>query len=629
MPVSHSFHRRLLFLTSGAFVLLFIYYFGTVYRHRLGVVPKHGSTVHEEPEEIEEICMGNDPIKALSDKADNAWRKYDSSRSMTFSDAVVEYRVRYGRHPPPGFKEWYIFARENDVRNVDDFDQINDDLRPFWSAEPKTIRRRVAAACQDHSGNSIAAIHIRDGAIANITGDGWRIDTLKSLVARFAQKLPDMDIAMNTLDQPRLVTKWEDMQAMLNKEIASRVTPPDATYSFTKNMEGFFSLTSKNNVTEEDKVKWAGIPSKQYMEIAATACPPESPARNPILSIQEADSRYKIPGAGLVSNFNTSSDLCVVGPAIKNLHGFLFSSSSISHSDALIPIFSECKVNINNDILFPANMYWKDDERYTYNGAEDIDWKMKNETLFWRGATSGGIQTADNWSRMHRQRLEFKMNGTKLIGKTERVLPCNDQSLSSGDSASSNFQPTDFANKHFDFGFTDPMACVPANCEFYNDTYTYKEKIPLSHQFVNKYLVDIDGHSFSGRWRAFLLSKSLGIKATIFREWHDSRLFAWRHFVPLDNRYDDFYALMTYFIGTGTNNTTSSNPHVARHDKTAQNLARQGREWAEKVLRNEDIEAYMYRLLLEYGRVIDDNRDSIGYHGDGSELKEFDEHLTR
>lgn len=105
MPVSHSFHRRLLLLTSGAFVLLFIYYFGTVYRHRLGVVPKHGGTVHEEPEEIEEICMGNDPIKALLDKADNAWRKYDSARSLTFRDAVVEYRVRYGRHPPPGFKE--------------------------------------------------------------------------------------------------------------------------------------------------------------------------------------------------------------------------------------------------------------------------------------------------------------------------------------------------------------------------------------------------------------------------------------------------------------------------------------------------------------------------------------------
>lgn len=33
---------------------------------------------------------------------------------------------------------------------------------------------------------------------------------------------------------------------------------------------------------------------------------------------------------------------------------------------------------------------------------------------------------------------------------------------------------------------------------------------------------------------------------------------------------------------------------------------------------------YMFRLLLEYARIIDDNRDRIGYSGDGSELDKFD-----
>lgn len=33
---------------------------------------------------------------------------------------------------------------------------------------------------------------------------------------------------------------------------------------------------------------------------------------------------------------------------------------------------------------------------------------------------------------------------------------------------------------------------------------------------------------------------------------------------------------------------------------------------------------YVYRLLLEYGRIIDDNRDRIGYSGDGSELDNYD-----
>ena len=32
----------------------------------------------------------------------------------------------------------------------------------------------------------------------------------------------------------------------------------------------------------------------------------------------------------------------------------------------------------------------------------------------------------------------------------------------------------------------------------------------------------------------------------------------------------------------------------------------------------------MFRLLLEYGRVIDDNRDRIGYSLDGSEMDKYD-----
>jgi len=200
--------------------------------------------------------------------------------------------------------------------------------------------------------------------------------------------------------------------------------------------------------------------------------------------------------------------------------------------------------------------------------------------------------------------------------------------------------------------------------------FSWKPQTTLTGQFRSKYLIDVDGHSFSGRWHAFLQSKSLGLKATIFREWHDSRLFAWRHFVPVDNRYDDLYSLLTYFIGyesqsspstsleNSDDHTTTPNSHLPRHpqpptthdsleahtshtqpldiinpnadihipphQEEAKRLARQGREWAHKVLRRDDIEVYMYRLLLEYGRIIDDNRDRIGYSGNGKELDRFD-----
>ncbi len=64
----------------------------------------------------------------------------------------------------------------------------------------------------------------------------------------------------------------------------------------------------------------------------------------------------------------------------------------------------------------------------------------------------------------------------------------------------------------------------------------------------------------------------------------------------MDNRYDDVYTLLTYFLGvgkppgSGESEVDSGKAYVARHDTEAKRLANQGREWAKKVLRREDIE---------------------------------------
>ena len=576
------------------------------------------------------------PITKLLLEAEARWRAYEKDISETFKDTVAKYRLKYGRHPPPGFKDWYKFARERNVHNIDDFEQIMDDLRPFWAVEPEILRRH-AAHMWEVDGHGVSGLHIRNGKVANITNAGWRIETLEMLVRGFAQYLPDMDVAMNRLDQPRVIVPWEDMQDHLAKELATRYLPAEAVDDFTYNQTELLDLSipdpEDDNSTRVD-AEWFGRPGKQYMDIAAKACPPDSPARNIAKYKDEGNSLYKTP-EGFVSNFNLSSDLCTVGPAIEDQHGFLYSSSTIVASHKLVPIFGECKVNVNSDILFPANMYWKRDERYEYNPENDLDWEDKKDSMIWRGVTSGGVQIADNWSRMHRQRLVQLMNATHMVNKEVEILtqtpkPAQKHAPITYE-AFHRFQPSKFALEHTDVGFTEPMSCVP-DCSFYDEVFEWKPPTTLSGQFKSKYLIDVDGHSFSGRWRAFLQSKSLGFKATIFREWHDSRLFAWRHFVPLDNRYDDLYSLLTYFIGYGepeldaslNDDYVNADAYVPSHDHEGKMIAQQGREWAKKVLRREDIEVYMFRLLLEYARIVDDNRDRIGYSGDGSELDKFD-----
>ena len=581
------------------------------------------------------------PIFDLMQDADQALADYEDGISRTFAETVTKYRTRYGRHPPPGFKKWYRFARKRNVHNIDDFDQIMDDLRPFWALEPKQIRA-LAAHMSEKEGDGVSGIHIRGKKIVTTTNPGWRIETMSKMIETFVEHLPDMDIASNRLDQPRVVVPWEDMQDLLAKEYQSRSLPPGAVDNFTTTHKDLLNVHIEDSKTDNSTrydAGWFSHAGKQYMDIAKLACPAESPARNDSMSPAEADALYKLEDGGFISNFNLSSDLCTVGPVMERNHGFLFTASSTIATHKLVPIFGECKVNVNSDILFPANMYYRDDERYIYSDKGDLDWEDKKDIMMWRGVTSGGVQLANNWQTMHRQRLVQLLNGTYMEkeGKQATIL-----SQSAGPAPGEvspamyehfeTFHPSEFAKKHTDVGFTDRWACIP-NCSFYEDVFAHKDQVDLTDQFRYKYLIDVDGHSFSGRWRAFLFSKSLGFKATIFREWHDSRLFAWRHFVPVDNRYDDLYALLTYFMGygkpraqrKGPDNDINGDAYVPSHEFEGKKIGRQGREWAQKVLRTEDMEVYMFRLLLEYARLSDDNRDRIGYSGDGSELDKFDD----
>ncbi|KAL8770976.1 MAG: hypothetical protein Q9209_003395 [Squamulea sp. 1 TL-2023] len=631
--------KRLLFVLFASFALLavvanffvFIGLTGADVRSQLSRIPLprlsrkpwHSADKVEGPYEPRDAH----PISLLMAEADQKWAAYENTRSTTFRQTVAKYRRKYGRHPPPAFKEWYKFARKRNVHNIDDFGQIMDDLRPFWAIEPKVLRS-LAANMWRNDHNGVAGIHIRAHRVVKETNKSWRSETLITLVKRIVKYLPDMDIAMNRLDQPRVVVPWEDMQAHLKKEQDTRQLRPNVWDNFTMGMDNLLNITSKEEPAHKEDPEWFEAHGKQYMETAKLACPPESHARNHEVSKVDAEASYKNRLGGIITNFNLSSDLCTVGPEIQDQHGFLYSGSTVIPTKRLVPIFGECKVNVNSDILFPANMYWKHDERYDYDEKHDhLDWERKSDSMIWRGVTSGGTQTPDNWQRMHRQRLVRLVNSTVMAKQTVRIL--SEQPEKEGEYENfRRFHPSEFAANHTDVGFTETMSCIP-DCGFYNNVFSMKPMVPFPEQFKQKFLVDVDGHSFSGRWHAFMESKSLGIKATIFREWHDSRLFAWRHFVPMDNRYDDVYSILTYFLGVGDRPEplgagTTDGAFMPRHDAEGKRLANQGREWAKKVLRREDIEIYMFRLLLEYGRIIDDNRDRIGYDGDGSELDKYD-----
>lgn len=83
------------------------------------------------------------PIPKLMADAEVNFRKLLAKQSRKLHTAVKEYRRRYGREPPKGFDEWWRFSQDNNVKMVDEFDGLMEDLAPFWHMSGAELQRRA------------------------------------------------------------------------------------------------------------------------------------------------------------------------------------------------------------------------------------------------------------------------------------------------------------------------------------------------------------------------------------------------------------------------------------------------------------------------------------------------------
>ncbi|KAF2203641.1 hypothetical protein GQ43DRAFT_438624 [Delitschia confertaspora ATCC 74209] len=648
------------------------------------------------------------PIDTLITNAHHEFNRLVDSATTSLEDTAAVYRERRGRHPPPGFDEWYEFAKNRDAVIVEEFwDQIYDDLRPFWAVEPQELRnltRRVEAN----------TFHFRNQNVTKY-GDHFWMDAWKGMMEEFMEKMPELDVNMNIMDEPRVMVPWETVERILH------LSEPPKTLLEPQNVVSDFSggFHEPSDKVLEPHIEFMGGGPLPIWEIFQASCPPDSPAHSGSwhvdLSLEppELISRYPSPYSykGFVSNWTMATNPCYQ-PTLGGLHGHFVQPLRKSTTAQLIPIFSSTKHAANNDIVFPAAMYyanWPLFEVSAEDAKKELPWKEKKTEMIWRGTASGGVNTIDNWWRFQRHRFISMINSTwvahveacpqsnpLLNKKGQQVEDCKDwlprADHSTPESMTDSLPPvfsipdprmypldivrgphkdlapwtklwgSDTGFNHLQCSYFD----ANGTCSYTGMYYSLSGHDMVSMaDMVNKFkfLPDIDGNSFSGRYRAFVLSGSVPLKATIFKEWHDKRLVPWLHFVPLDNTFSDLYSVMEYFLGDGLGPTvtiptsTPTDPNdpnspkktitkqrsessglLSRlhrwlygnykerywglpsgslgHDEEAHEIAENGREWGKKVLRKQDMTIYAYRLMLEWARVADDRREELGWVGD-------------
>lgn len=570
------------------------------------------------------------PIDLLLYDAQIAHEAYinQTSASQTLEAAAQTYRERYRRHPPPGFDHWYKYATNRNSLVIDDFDTIYEDLRPFWALSPQQIRERTWQM-MSNPWHDASGLSIRNGKVEMTPSKfvmpthAWMLEGLVKMIGNFAEWLPDMDLAFNVNDECRVAVPHEMIKEMRRTADGIRSLEMRVENSFSADRAQAWAPLPDEPSNERimREMSWQNI----FNEFGNAACAPSAPARTQrhvdVGHLWTSCTGPHSLGAYL-SNWTLAHDICHQ-PDLARLHGIYAAPAAFKASHDLYPIFSQSKVSGFNDILYPSAWNYIDKASYApTSDFPDPPFTEKNSTLFWRGATSEGFSSgAGQWKGMTRQRFVHLVNAA-TTSETQALLvpytePSGAQKLRYGNfplSQLTNLLPTDvhIASSIARCGGND---CKQQAAEF-------APLVPATDfqaHWGYKYLLDLDGAGFSGRFLPFLTSRSLPFKAAVFQEWWDDRVTPWKHFVPLDVRGHGLWATLAYFAGVGGGETAEKEGRgqvvVPGHEREAERIAEAGREWAGRVLRKEDMEVYFFRLLLEWGRLTDDRREEIGYSG--------------
>ncbi|KAF8523702.1 hypothetical protein BU17DRAFT_74903 [Hysterangium stoloniferum] len=588
------------------------------------------------------------PIPQLINSAEANFTTMMSNQSTTLEEAVAEYRRRYNRNPPKGFDDWFAFAVENDAKIIDEYDSMMKDFSPFWSLTGEEIRRR---ALQVGLLPSIDLVRIENGksVTLNITKDyrdkerNARANGFRRMMEKFEHKLPDMDFPINTKAEGRVLVSWED-----------KTYPELALQNSSAGIENPFG--------DEFTAAWKN--DGNVWEAFRRTCHPSSQARrlfgsrrNPLsLGGSAAQRVLPYPSQDLLEMDDPDFDFALrpdddfdfcSNPWARYLHGHLFSDWRTI--PALYPVFSPSKAPGYSDLLIPSHYYWGPTTKYTYGWdpknkvIHDVDksevaWENKTDKIFWRGATTGGGSTPSGFIasyQRHRCPQFFSVLSSSNVSKTV-IFAHPHTSEMVGVAVPIEALNTDI----MDTGFTNAVGCnsFPGGCKGLQNHYHFTNPVPLNELWRHKYLVDVDGMGYSARVMALLASQSALVKATVYREFYTDWIQPWYvvptlfvlyhglrwmsrfHYIPLSQSYKELYNIHAFFSGpspsalkaANVSTTNTSNPYG---DKLLRRIAGAGREWQRTIGRKVDMEVYVYRLCLEYGRLWADDRDAMSYTG--------------
>jgi hypothetical protein len=270
-----------------------------------------------------------------------------------------------------------------------------------------------------------------------------------------------------------------------------------------------------------------------------TICPTDSAARAEGFDYGFADKSFtghempELPAGAagtVVDSFLGYMDVCN-SPQYRHFHS---SSSYVFpwHPGPTMPLFT---AGVHSHF---ADIHCIITEQFGLESRHDPTWEEKPfDRLVWRGQTSGPLfDEGTAWRSSHRARLHIlshQEDGSRKIAVSDENDVIKEVEIP-------NYQ----LNPLFlDTGFVGPpVQCVEEDgtCDEMKKVFNgFDPRISFERASLFKYVLDVDGNSWSGRFPRLMASNAAVVKATIYREfWTD---WCIREYLPSFQNFITFF----------------------------------------------------------------------------------------
>ncbi|KLT40707.1 Cap3p [Cutaneotrichosporon oleaginosum] len=513
---------------------------------------------------------GAHPILGLLAAGERRWGDLMNRQSKTLEQAYNAYLAKWGRPPPKGFDDWWSFAATREVLLIDEYDQIMESLMPYYGLSIKELQARNA---EMEKVVETFTLIVTNGKVEvqwndNYARDRWfsarpRADAQVNLMEKFLHLLPNLRATFSIHSQPTV---------MLNHDVLEKLEKAGREHKAVDNPGD----------TDTKKFDWP------------MACSNDSPLKK--------KEKEELATDTFISHHAKAMNPCY-HPSLLESHGMFLEehieTSSPRPHTKLLPIFSLSRTPVNQDILItPVGR----DGQFETAGIEP-KWREKSGKMYWRGLATGMFhdkKAGSKWRQNHRERLHFLAND-RTGGEVDVMVPVGSTGTAKYERHSLKALGDYYTNAKLAHG---PWQCDEGDgtCAEMQSEIEFVPKDPKEESNKYKYLLDTDGNAWSNRFPRLMQGLNVKLKATVFPEWNSLILPEWFTYVPVKMDYSDVYSILAFFRGSPTGRGS--------HDEVARRIARNGQCWVERTWRSEDLEVYMFRLYLEWARVVSDDRDN-------------------